>query len=274
MRETVAAPGRGRRAGRASDVALLAFFALAFAFALVGRLLPVDGAVSYGMGYEPPSAEHVLGTDGLGRDVLARTLHGGADLLGVALFATLVSTVAGVSLGFAIAGRGPVSRAVSLATDVLVALPSILVMTVLVFGMGSGVATMAAVMTAVTAPYLARYTRSLARPVLAADYVALARLSGDRLPLVVVREVLPVIVLPLATDTGHRFISAVYLVASASFLGFDPLGSGADWGTMIQAGLAGLSLNAWATLAPTIALVCVTVSGNMLVDRLGRRGEL
>lgn len=273
--------GRGVRArtarrprGGAADACLLAFFALAVGFALVGQLVPLDSVTSHGMGFEAPSATHVLGTDELGRDVLARTLHGGAALLGVALVSTLVSTLTGVALGCAISGHGLASRAVSLAVDVLVVLPSVLVMMVLVFGMGAGVTTMAVVMTVVTAPYLARYTRSLARPVLASDYVTLARLAGDALPLVMVRDVLPAIALPLATDTGQRFISAVYLVASASFLGFDPLGSGADWGTMIQAGLSGLSLNPWSTLAPTIALACVTVSGNLLVDRLGRRGEL
>lgn len=258
----------------AVEVALLVFFALAVGVALVGRVVPLDSVTSWGMGYAAPSADHVLGTDSLGRDVLARTLHGGAELLGVALLATLVSTAVGVALGFAITGHGVLPRLTSLLVDVLVVLPSMLVMMVLVFSLGAGIATMAIVMTVVTAPYLARYTRSLARPVLASDYVTLARLAGDATPLVMVRDVLPAIALPLLTDTGQRFISAVYLVASASFLGFDPLGSGADWGTMIQAGLAGLSLNAWATLAPTIALACVTVSGNLLVDRLGKRGEL
>lgn len=261
-------------AGRHVGAVLPVVFCVFLGLALLGGLVPLDGTTSHGVGYEAPCAAHPLGTDGLGRDVLARTLGGGAQLIWVALAATVASTLVGLALGFATAAPGRVSRGVAAVVDLLVVLPTMLVMMVLIYGLGSGVATMIAVMCAVTAPYLARYVRSLVRPVLASDYVTQARLAGDCRAIVMVREVLPVIAVPLLADTGQRFISAVYLVASASFLGFDALGSGADWGTMIQSGLAGLALNPWASLAPAIALACVTVSGNLLLDRLGRRGRL
>lgn len=261
-------------AGRHVGTVLPVVFCVFLGLALLGGLVPLDGTTSHGVGYEAPCAAHPLGTDGLGRDVLARTLGGGAQLIWVALAATVASTLVGLALGFATAAPGRVSRGVAAVVDLLVVLPTMLVMMVLIYGLGSGVATMVAVMCAVTAPYLARYVRSLVRPVLASDYVTQARLAGDCRAVVMVREVLPVIAVPLLADTGQRFISAVYLVASASFLGFDALGSGADWGTMIQSGLAGLALNPWASLAPAIALACVTVSGNLLLDRLGRRGRL
>lgn len=270
----------GKGSGSATDsrkhvgALLPAVFCIFLGLALLGGLVPLDGTTSYGMGYEAPCAAHPLGTDGLGRDVLARTLGGGSQLIWVALIATVASTLVGLALGFATAAPGLVCRGVAAVVDLLVVLPTMLVMMVLVYGLGSGVVTMVAVMCAVTAPYLARYVRSLVRPVLASDYVAQARLAGDCGALIMVREVLPVIAVPLLADTGQRFISAVYLVASASFLGFDALGSGADWGTMIQSGLAGLALNPWASLAPAIALACVTVPGNLLLDRLGGRGKL
>ncbi len=264
------AMGSGKHSGAVLPVVFCVFLGLA----LLGGLAPLDGTTSHGMGYEAPCAAHPLGTDGLGRDVLARTLGGGAQLIWVALAATAASTAVGLALGFATAVPGRVSRGVAAVVDLFVVLPTMLVMMVLVYGLGSGMATMVAVMCAVTAPYLARYVRSLVRPVLASDYVVQARLAGDCGALIMVREVLPVIAAPLLADTGQRFISAVYLVASASFLGFDALGSGADWGTMIQSGLAGLALNPWASLAPAIALACVTVPGNLLLDRLGRRGKL
>ena len=255
-------------------VVLPAVFCIFLGLALLGGLAPLDGTTSHGMGYEAPCAAHLLGTDGLGRDVLARTLGGGAQLIWVALVATLASTFVGLVLGFVMATPGLISRGIVAVVDLLVVLPTMLVMMVLVYGLGSGVATMVAVMCAVTAPYLGRYVQSLVKPVLASDYVVQARLAGDCETLIMAREVLPVIVVPLLADTGQRFISAVYLVASASFLGFDALGSGADWGTMIQSGLAGLALNPWASLAPAIALACVTVPGNLLLDRLGGRAKL
>lgn len=268
--------GKIGKRGRAklAAVALVVFFALAMTFALLGALVPADGSTTGGMSFAAASAEHLLGTDNLGRDVLARVLHGGAQLLGVAAVATLVASTVGIAWGFAISGRGTLARALAFAVDLFVVLPSMLVMMVLVFGMGSGVATMACVTTAVSAPFVARYTRSVALPVLKSDYVEQARLAGDPSWRIVLREVLPNIVLPLATDAGLRFISAVYLVTSAAFLGFDPLGSSSDWGTMIEAGSNGMSLNPWAAIAPALALACVTVSGNLLVDRIGKRDEL
>lgn len=263
-----------RSTGRTATVVLAVFFALALGLAVLGSLVPLDGTTTVGMGFAPPSPEHPLGTDKLGRDVLARVLHGGARLLGVALVATLAATAAGVLLGFATAGHRWWSRALAVGVDLFVVIPSIVTLMVLVFGLGAGLGTMVLVTVVATAPYTARYMRSVIRPLWTSDYATAARLAGDSDWLVAVREVLPNAILPLATDAGQRFIGAVYLVASAAFLGFDPLGGGADWATMIQEGMAGLALNPWATLAPAIALACVTVSGNLLVDRLGKGVEL
>lgn len=259
--------------GGAASVVLAAFFAVAVGVAVFGALVPLDGTSTVGMGFEPPSADHPLGTDKLGRDVLARTLHGGARLLGVALVATLAATAMGTLLGFATAGRSWGARGLSAVVDLFVVIPSVVTLMVLVFGLGAGVGTMVVVTVVASAPYMARYMRSVVRPVLASDYVAAARLAGDPVWLVAVREVLPNVALPMAASAGQRFIGAVYLVASAAFLGFDPLGGGADWATMIQEGMGGLALNPWATLAPAIALACVTVSGNLLIDRLGKGTE-
>ena len=264
----------GRKRISIPSAGLAVFFALSVLFALVGFFFPIGGETAGGISFAPASADHVLGTDNLGRDVFARVLHGGAQLLGVAAVSTIVATAVGIAWGFAIVGKGVLAKALGFVVDLFVVMPSMLVMMVLVFGMGSGIATMACVTTAVSAPFIARYARSVALPVLESGYVEQARLAGDPTWKIAVREVLPNIALPLATDAGLRFISAVYLVASAAFLGFDPLGTSADWGTMIEAGASGMSLNPWATIAPALALACVTVSGNLLIDRIGKRSEL
>ena len=185
-----------------------------------------------------------------------------------------VAAAVGVALGFAVSAKGRFADVLSYLLDLLLVIPSILVVMVLVFGLGSGVGTMIVVTTAVSAPYIARYTRSLVRPVAASPYVTAARLSGDSAAKTAVREVLPNLAVPLATTVGMRFINSVYLVATAAFLGFDPLGTGSDWGTMIQTGVTGISLNPWAALAPTIAIACITISGNLLLDRIGKRSNL
>ena len=138
---------RGTR--KAGTVLLVALFVCSVLFALVGCLIPADGSSTFGMSFSPPGMDHSLGTDNLGRDVLARLLHGGAQLLGVAVLSTAVSTVVGVAWGIALAGKGLLKTALSAAADLLVVMPSVLVMMVLVFGLGSGVATMVLVTVAV-----------------------------------------------------------------------------------------------------------------------------
>lgn len=263
-------PKRTRRSGLTTWVSG-AFFAVAIIATIVGYFVPGDGSSTVAAAFAPLSPEHLLGSDGLGRDVLMRLLHGGAQLLAVAALSTAVASFVGVVLGFAVSGGSKAAKVLSYALDMLLVVPSMLVIMVLVFGLGSGIATMVAVTTAVSAPYIARYTRSLVRPLAGAPYVSIARLAGDPPLVVAAREILPNMVLPIATTVGLRFINAIYLVASAAFLGFDPLGTGADWGTMIQTGVSGIALNPWAALAPTIAIASITISGNLLLDRLGDR---
>lgn len=146
------------------DLVLLVFFIAFLALALAGSLSPADGTSTVGAAFMPPSAEHPLGTDGLGRDVLARLMHGGAHLIAVAAVSTAVAAAVGVALGFAVSAKGRFADVLSYLLDLLLVIPSILVVMVLVFGLGSGVGTMIVVTTAVSAPYIARYTRSLVRP--------------------------------------------------------------------------------------------------------------
>ena len=81
------------------DLVLLVFFIAFLALALAGSLSPADGTSTVGAAFMPPSAEHPLGTDGLGRDVLARLMHGGAHLIAVAAVSTAVAAAVGVALG-------------------------------------------------------------------------------------------------------------------------------------------------------------------------------
>ena len=139
------------------DLVLLVFFIAFLALALAGSLSPADGTSTVGAAFMPPSAEHPLGTDGLGRDVLARLMHGGAHLIAVAAVSTAVAAAVGVALGFAVSAKGRFADVLSYLLDLLLVIPSILVVMVLVFGLGSGVGTMIVVTTAVSAPYIARY---------------------------------------------------------------------------------------------------------------------
>lgn len=228
---------------------------------------------SIGPGYSAPTPEVLLGTDGLGRDVWSRLLAGGSGLLLVASLATAVSMCVGVTLGLALTSTSRWSTALAAALNVVLVIPSMLTMMVLVFGLGSGIATMALVMSVVSVPFVARYTRSIAGPVLQSEYVAAARSGGDGWPTILIREVLPNLQAPLLADAGVRFIGSLYLVAAAGFLGFSPLGGDLDWATMVQAGLEGIRLNPWASLAPALAIAAISIPANLLVDQAMRREQ-
>ncbi len=243
----------------------------AVGFAFVGPLFATGSETAVAAGYLPPGEGGLLGTDGLGRDVWQRLAAGGAGLLLVAALATGVAMLVGISLGLVLTSRRPLARGVGFVVDLLLVVPSMLTMMVLVFGLGSGVPTMVLVMTVASVPFVARFTRAAALPVLRSDYVLAARLGGDGWPRVFVRDVLPNLAGPLLADAGTRFIGALYLVAAAGFLGFSPLGGDSDWATMVQAGLEGIRLNPWASLAPALAIAAVTVPANILVDRAMRK---
>lgn len=246
----------------------------ALVFALAGPMLAGDTDATVAASFAPPSAGLPLGSDGLGRDVWARLLAGGAALLAVSVVATLVAVVAGVTLGFVLCVHGRLVRLLAFGLDVLLVIPPMVAVMVLVFGVGSGVATMIVAATTVTAPFVARYTRSLVAPMRHADFVVAARLSGDTAGRVAAREILPNLWLPLLTDAGARMVGIVYLVAAAGFLGFDPLGAGGDWASMVQDGLEGIRLNPWASAAPALAIAAVTIPANFLIDRAGKVGTL
>lgn len=256
---------------KAGDRFLLEALLLAVAAAMIGPWLAGPADQSAGMGYAPPGPGAPLGTDALGRDVWRRVLAGGAGLLLVAGLATAVSMLVGVGCGLALTSKRLAARVLAVFLNLLLVIPSMLTMMVLVFGLGSGVATMVLVMSVASVPFVARFTGSVARPVLDSDYVWAARAAGDGWPTILVREVLPNVKPALLADAGVRFIGSLYLVAAAGFLGFSPLGGDQDWATMVQAGLEGIRLNPWASLAPALAIAAVTIPANLLVDRAMRR---
>lgn len=261
-----AARARSSHGSHPRVLALAGVLLFMLALAFLGPLVAGDGRRTVAPSFAPPTVELPLGTDVLGRDVLARLLSGGSGLLAVAALATVVAVCAGTILGFATAHRDVVSTTLNWILDVVLVVPAMLTMLVLIFGLGAGPVTIVAITSAISAPFVARYVRSLARPLLAADFVLAARAGGDSWGRVFVREIAPVAFGPIAADAGARFVGAVYLVASASFLGFDPLGSESDWASMVQEGLQGISLNPWAALAPAIAIAAVTIPANLLVD--------
>ncbi|NJP72836.1 ABC transporter permease subunit [Streptomyces sp. C1-2] len=264
-------PGRRRPALRVLPALLL------LAVALAGpRLVPhaIDAPVT--APYAQPGGDAPFGGDQLGRDVLSRVLAGGRELVVTSLLVAVLVTAAAAVLGAVSALRPAVGRIVERAADVLMLLPAVLGILLVTLSWPDG-GRLAVVTAAVVlgVPYAVRLVVGAAAPVAASGYVEAAAVGGERLPHLVVREVLPNLRATLLALFGLRFVAAVYLVATAGFLQIGPQPPAADWALMIRENSPGILLNPWAVLAPSVAIGLLAMSVNLaaaaLVPVTGRK---
>ncbi|MYT32277.1 MULTISPECIES: ATP-binding cassette domain-containing protein [unclassified Streptomyces] len=236
--------------------------------ALIGPWLAphLPGAV-VDMPYAPSGGAAPLGTDHLGADVLSRFLAGGRMLVLLALGALSVAYVLGAAAGMLAALRGGAVDAMVLRmVDVLLGLPSFLLLSVVVVAVGRGTGGVAAATAVVLFPEIVRVVRAAALQALQHDYVEVAVARGERTGYVLVREVLPNLVPVLAADAGVRFVGAAFTVATASFLGYGVQPPAADWGLMILENRDGLALQPLAVVVPALGILVLLLSANLLID--------
>ena len=250
---------------------LIAVLATAVGTALAGPLigqlaLDTDPMRTVTAPYAAPSGADPLGGDYLGRDVLARLLQGGWFLVLVPLAAVLVAELLGVITGIWLAGRPRFAALPRYVLDVILVVPPAVSLLVVLTASGATPVGLMLLVLIITLPFASRYFQSLATPIMSSGFVEVARARGDSPLSVAVREVLPNLLVPLAADTGLRFVGAVYLVATASFLGSSVLGDTPNWAAMVQQNSEGLSINVWAVAAPALMIAAVTVPPNILAD--------
>lgn len=210
---------------------------------------------------------HLLGTDYIGRDVLSRILYGARTTIGIAFLATLLAYCVGVTLGIAAAVGGSwVDMVLSRLADVLMSVPSIMKGLVVIAALGSSIPVLIVTAGITYASPVFRIARSLAIDVAVNDFVEVARARGEGLSWIIRRELLPNIVMPLATDFGIRLVYIVLFIASLSFLGLGVQPPAADWGGMVRENLQGIVYGSLAPIAPAVAIATLTISINLVVD--------
>ncbi len=252
---------------RVSVGALL--LALPLGAALFGPLVAGPAAPGAYAPYAPGGGENPLGTDGLGRDVLALLLHGGRTALGMALGAVAVAYLAGGLIGLlaATARRRWVDELLIRPLDVLLPLPTLLVISVIAVGWrGSPVAITLAI-AAVNVPPVARVVRAAALDAASSPVAEALRVQGESRLRIQLDYVARSVLSPVAADIGTRVTLAVFLVGSANFLGLGLNPTAPDWAVSISRSREGLLLQPWAVLAPALMLVMFTVGLNLLADR-------
>lgn len=233
-------------------------------------LAPLDPYRSSGMAWQPPDGRFWFGTDGMGRDVLSRTLNGGRMMLLLPLVGTLLSSAFGVTMGLLLAGMPGRGRRGVVALDAVLIVPPLLVVFIVLYGVGADWRSLLIALLLLNVPFTARYIRSLADPLLDSGYVESAIAAGDGMLRVLYREVLPGLWSGILADAGIRLVSAMYLIASVSFLGVVVPGTHDGWAMMVREALPGIMLNPLAVVAPVLCIALTVVIFNHGVDRWQR----
>jgi peptide/nickel transport system permease protein len=249
---------------------IVAFWALAAVFG--PSLLSSSGAAGGAEVFAPISAAHWLGTDYLGRDMLARVIEGARYTVGVAFVATLLASGTGTLLALLAAASGRwIDTVLSRGLDTLTAIPSKMFALLMVAGFGSSVSMLIVTATLIYVPGAYRIARSLAVNVNALDYVTVARTRGEGTLYVMLREILPNIAGPILADVGLRFVYIVLLLAGLSFLGLGVQPPAADWGSLVRENIGALADGSAAVIAPSLAIASVTIAVNLVIDSLPGR---
>lgn len=260
---------------RISGIIGLALVVFWLCIALVGPFLaphPVGEIVAWDV-FEPLGGDYLLGTDYLGRDVLSRILHGARFTVVLAVAAAILAGFLGTSLGvFAAVSPRWVDEVMSRFMDALISIPGKIFALVMIAAFGSSLLLLVVIVGIAYMPGCYRIARSLAVNLNQMDFVQVARARGEGRIYLAREEILPNMIHPLLTDVGLRFVWAVLLLSSLSFLGLGVQPPDADLGSLVRENMSGLAEGAPAVLMPAVAIALLTVGVNLLIDSL--RGKV
>ncbi|WP_405901183.1 dipeptide/oligopeptide/nickel ABC transporter permease/ATP-binding protein [Streptomyces sp. NBC_00727] len=226
-----------------------------------------------------PSATHPVGTDGLGRDLLARILAAARPSLLLALASVLLGATTGVLLGActAVVGRRARRLAAGL-INLLLAFPALLVAMFLAVVFGAGTAGAVLALAAAGVPGFARLAQTLAAGVAGTDHLAAARVLGLGRLRLLWRHVLPNIAEPLLLSVTTAAGTALVALSGLSFLGLGVQPPGYDWGQLLSQGLDRIYAEPLPALAPGLALLYAALTfqllGEVLAGSAARRGPV
>lgn len=220
---------------------------------------------------QPPSREHLLGTDQFGRDVLSRVLVGSRDVYLVAGSGALLAVIIGLTVGL-MAGYfgGVVDEILMRLIDVLLAIPPLLLAMIVLFSLGGSRLNVILVVGFLYIPMVSRVVRSVVLVLKTQQFVEAAKLRGESSVYIMFREILPSVLPPLAVEASMRFSYSIFLVASLGFLGLGVQPPSPDWGLMVGEARNYFAQAQWALLGPAAAVIILVVGVAFMSDGLRR----
>ena len=220
---------------------------------------------------EPPSAQHWLGTDSAGRDVLARVLSGGRVSLGVGVVSALSAVLVGLVLGVVAGNGGRLADSVIMrAADITLSFPSLIVVVVVAGILGPSVTTLIITVALFEWPTTCRLVRGELLSLREQEFIQAARVMGVSELRLVMRHFVPALLMPLTVVTTLLIAHTVLLEAALSFLGLGVQPPQASWGNMLNdaQSLTIVEEMPWLWLPPGVAIIVTVLAVNFVGDGL------
>lgn len=233
-----------------------------------------DQAEIVGAQFEPWSTAFPLGTDALGRDMLSRLIWGARNTVGIAVTTTVLAFALGAVAGLLAAALGKwFDLVLSRIVDVMMAVPPLILTLLALSALGSGVVNLILIVAVLDSTRVFRLARATAANVMVMDYVEAAKLRGDGIAWIILKEVLPNITAPLIAEFGLRFCFVFLTISALAFLGLGLPPPMADWGAMVRDNAALITFGDITPLLPAACIAVLTVSINFVVDWMLHRAS-
>jgi peptide/nickel transport system permease protein len=219
--------------------------------------------------FQPPSREHPLGTDYLGRDVLARILFGGRSSLTIGFLVVFIAVVVGVPLG-AIAGYygGAVDNIIMRITDMFLAFPPLLLAIAVGAALGASFTNAMIAIAFTWWPWYARLVRAQTLSLRKLHFIEASQSIGVSNSTIILRHIFPNILTPVLVQATMDIGGAILTGAAISFIGLGVQPPTADWGKMISTGRIYFIERPWYAGSAGAAIFLVTLSFNLLGDAI------
>lgn len=217
----------------------------------------------------PPSAEHIFGTDSYGRDLFARVLYGGRTSIGIAVLATVSSCILGCTLG-AIAGYfgGKVDSIIMRGLDIFMSVPDILFTMAVVFALGANFFNL---LVALTLAYFTNYVRLVRSQILSIsemEYVEAARAGGAGAARIIISHMLPNALGVIIVNTTLNVAKIILYESTLGFLGLGMPPPQPEWGLILSEAREYMRTAPHMLLFPALAIVATACSVNLIGDGL------
>ncbi len=220
----------------------------------------------------PGEANHLLGTDDLGRDVFSRIIYGSRSILTVALMTSLLSSIAGILIGFTAGYFGGVIDTIFLRImDILMAIPP-LVLAMVVLGIlgNSTILSLTIIVSIAYTPPTARVARGALLTCRNMEYIDAARIRGESHLYIMFVEILPNTIGPIIVEVTARFAYSIVMIASLGFLGVGLQPPTPDWGMMVIENKSIIRVAPWTVLYPSLAIASLVIAISLFSDFISK----